>query len=173
MQWLRNAPTAEAFTKRCERNIAAVGAARNTIMGSGNSLRVSTLRKRNSRMKKVMLGCCFAMAVSVCAAQTPSVNSVTLEWTNPSTYASGQPLTLGQVTVFVDMTASATSISGSPTTFTTTVLAAGTHTFNVVACDNQTPMNCSPMSNPVTVVIPPGGPPLVIPAVPNLSAKVN
>ncbi len=124
-------------------------------------------------MKKVMLGCWFAMVVSVCAAQTPPTNSVTLNWTNPFIYESGQPLTLGQVVVFVDMTASATSISGSPTTFTTTVLGVGDHTFNVVACDNQTPQNCSPMSNPVTVVVPPGGPPLIVPPVSNLSAKVN
>jgi hypothetical protein len=102
-------------------------------------------------------------------AQTPPSDSVTLNWTNPPTYQSGQPLTVGQVSIFIDGVQAAQS--GAINTFTTTVLPPGTHTFNVVICDNMTPANCSPMSNTATVTIAPVT--LVVPAVSNLTAVVN
>ena len=72
-----------------------------------------------------------ALVVAPAMAQTkPPTNSVTLAWTNPTTYTTGQALTIGQVTVFFDN--SATSVSGAPTTFTTPALVGGTHSFTVV-----------------------------------------
>ncbi len=121
-------------------------------------------------MKK--LGLIFAAAflfVSPVLAQAPPTNSVTLNWTNPPAYTNGQPLTVGQVTVFVDGNQSAQS--GAINTFTTTVLPPGTHTFNVVICDNMAPANCSPMSNTAMAVIPVTTP--VVPPVSDLSATVN
>jgi hypothetical protein len=103
-------------------------------------------------------------------AQTkPPTNSVTLAWTNPTTYTTGQALTIGQVTVFFDN--SATSVSGAPTTFTTPVLVGGTHSFTVVVCDNMSPANCSPASAAATVTIP--ATPLAIPDASNLTAVVS
>jgi hypothetical protein len=72
-----------------------------------------------------------ALVVAPAMAQTkPPTNSVTLAWTNPTTYTTGQALTIGQVSVFFDN--GETSVSGAPTTFTTPVLAGGTHSFTVV-----------------------------------------
>ena len=111
-----------------------------------------------------------ALVVAPAMAQTkPPTNSVTLAWTNPITYTTGQALTIGQITVFFDN--SATSVSGAPTTFTTPVLVGGTHSFTVVVCDNMSPANCSPASAAATVTIP--ATPLAIPAVSNLTAVVN
>ena len=111
-----------------------------------------------------------ALVVAPAMAQTkPPTNSVTLAWTNPTTYTTGQALTIGQVTVFFDN--SATSISGAPTTFTTSGLVGGTHSFTVVVCDNMSPANCSPASAAATVTVP--ATPLAIPAASNLTAVVN
>jgi hypothetical protein len=111
-----------------------------------------------------------ALVVAPAMAQTkPPTNSVTLAWTNPTTYTTGQALTIGQVTVFFDN--SATSVSGAPTTFTTPVLVGGTHSFTVVVCDNISPANCSPVSAAATVTIP--ATPLAIPAASNLTAVVD
>ena len=110
------------------------------------------------------------LVVSPAMAQTKlPTNSVTLAWTNPTTYTTGQALTIGQVTVFFDN--SATSVSGAPTTFTTPVLVGGTHSFTVVVCDNMSPANCSPVSAAATVTIP--ATPLAIPAATNLTAVVD
>ena len=110
------------------------------------------------------------LVVSPAMAQTkPPTNSVTLAWTNPTTYTTGQALTIGQVTVFFDN--SATSVSGAPTTFTTPVLVGGTHSFTVVVCDNMSPPNCSPASAAATVTVP--ATPLAIPAASNLTAVVD
>jgi len=110
------------------------------------------------------------LVVSPAMAQTKlPANSVTLAWTNPTTYTTGQALTIGQVTVFFDN--SETSISGAPTTFTTPVFVGGTHSFTVVVCDNMSPANCSPASAAATVTIP--ATPLAIPAASNLTAVVN
>jgi hypothetical protein len=110
------------------------------------------------------------LVVAPAMAQTkPPTNSVTLTWTNPTTYTTGQALTIGQVTVFFDN--SATSVSGAPTTFTTPALVGGTHSFTVVVCDNMSPANCSPASAATTVTIP--ATPLAIPAVSNLTAVVD
>ena len=111
-----------------------------------------------------------ALVVAPAMAQTkPPTNSVTLAWTNPITYTTGQALTIGQITVFFDN--SATSVSGAPTTFTTPVLVGGTHSFTVVVCDNMSPANCSPASAAATVTVP--ATPLAIPAASNLTAVVN
>jgi len=110
-----------------------------------------------------------ALVVAPAMAQTkPPTNSVTLAWTNPTTYTTGQALAIGQVTVFFDN--SATSISGAPTTLTTPVLVGGTHSFTVVVCDNMIPANCSPASA-AAVTVP--ATPLAIPAASNLTAVVN
>lgn len=120
-------------------------------------------------MKKFILLLAAVLFSAPALAQAPPTNSVTLTWSNPTTYQGGQPLTVGQVTVFVDGTQSAQS--GAVSTFTTTVLPPGMHTFNVVVCDNMSPANCSPMSNTATVTISPVV--LVVPAVSNLTAVVN
>jgi len=108
---------------------------------------------------------------SIAAAQAPPTNSITLNWINPTTYQGGQPLTIGQVTVFVDVTASETALSGAPTTFTTGVMSPGSHSFYVVVCDNLTPANCSPRSNTATVSVPAAT--AIVPAASNLTATVN
>ena len=47
-----------------------------------------------------------ALVVAPAMAQTkPPTNSVTLAWTNPTTYTTGQALTIGQITVFFDNSA--------------------------------------------------------------------
>jgi hypothetical protein len=127
-----------------------------------------------SPISRIVAACAvLLLPISLASAQAPPKNSVTLNWLNPSTYAGGQPLTIGQVSVVVDVTASSTSISGAPTTFTTGVMAAGVHTFNIIVCDNQAPVNCSPNSNTATVTIPASTGTLVVPAASNLTATVN
>ena len=121
-------------------------------------------------MRKYMLASILiAAAVIPALAQSPPSNSVTLDWTNPSAYASGQALTIGQVSVFYDTTE--TSQSGPATTLTTPPLLPGPHTFAVSACDNLVPQTCGAMSNAATVTIP--AVPLVVPAISNLTATVN
>jgi hypothetical protein len=120
-------------------------------------------------MKKLMILAAALLFAGPALAQVPPSDSVTLNWTNPPTYQSGQPLTVGQVTIFIDGTQAAQS--GAISTFTTSVLPLGMHTFNVVICDNMVPANCSPMSNTATVTIAPVT--LVVPAISNLTAVVN
>jgi len=111
-----------------------------------------------------------ALVVAPAMAQTkPPTSRVTLAWTNPTTYTTGQALTIGQVTVFFDN--SATSVSGAPTTFTTPALVGGTHSFTVIVCDNMSPANCSRASAAATVTVP--ATPLAIPAASNLTAVVS
>ena len=119
-------------------------------------------------MKKLALFATLFLA-SPALAQTPPTDSVTLNWTNPTTYQAGQPLTIGQVTVF--MNGAQLAQSGVVNTFTTTTLAPGAYTFNVVVCDNKTPANCSAMSNTASATIPPLA--SVVPAVSDLTATVN
>jgi hypothetical protein len=120
-------------------------------------------------MKKYMLASILIAAAVPALAQSPPSNSVTLNWTNPSAYLSGQALTIGQVSVFYDTTE--TSQSGPAITLTTPPLLPGTHTFTVSACDNLVPQTCGAMSNAATVTIP--AVPLVVPAISNLTATVN
>jgi len=123
-------------------------------------------------MKLPLLVSSMVLLSSISMAQVaPPHNSVTLTWTNPTMYVSGQPLTIGQVSVLYDNVQ--TGISGAPTTFTTPALTLGSHTFTVVVCDNQgTPGNCSQASNPATVNITATGA-LVVPPVGDLRAVVN
>jgi hypothetical protein len=122
-------------------------------------------------MKKIMIHSAAIGAMFLATpvfAQAPPSNSVTLSWTNPSAYQSGQSLTIGRVNVSYDVTE--TSQSGPATTLTTPALTPGTHTFSVVVCDNLTPQTCSQPSS-TTATIPSVG--LVVPPATGLNVIVN